>query len=232
MPDALEELPLFPLETVLFPYAALQLHIFEDRYREMVRFCLDESREFGIVLIRSGPAVGGTAEPYMVGTSVSIREVHHHADGRMDIQVRGERRFRIRKLDFSQPYLVGFVETLDEADPVADEEFDRLVSEAQQGFQSLVAGILARPESTVQVVFPPDPIALSFTIANLLPMDNRDKQRLLETTDTAERLEALLPVLEQQLEEIETMEENFDAQEVQRIHRLSAEDLRDWSGPN
>jgi len=63
----LEPLPLFPLHTVLFPYAPLQLHVFESRYRELIQYCSEEDTGFGIVLIRQGAEVGGEAEPYMVG---------------------------------------------------------------------------------------------------------------------------------------------------------------------
>src|SRR5947207_994253 len=101
MSQSLEELPLFPLNAVIFPYAALQLHIFEERYRDMVRNCLEFDRPFGIVLIRSGGETGH-ADPYMVGTAVRITGVRNYDDGRMDIEVQGERRFRIRELDESQ----------------------------------------------------------------------------------------------------------------------------------
>ena len=116
MSEKLEELPLFPLETVLFPYAALQLHVFEERYRDMVRDCMSSDKPFGIVLIRSGDMTGGSAEPYMVGTAVRIVQVYTYEDGRLDIQVQGERRFRIRKIDESKPYLVGWVEPVIELD--------------------------------------------------------------------------------------------------------------------
>src|SRR5688500_15065586 len=99
MAQQLEEMPLFPLNTVLFPYASVQLHVFEERYREMVKDCLAYDMPFGIVLIRSGSEVGGAAEPYLVGTAVRIIKVHTYDDGSMDVQVRGERRFRIRRLD-------------------------------------------------------------------------------------------------------------------------------------
>ena len=88
MSQSLEELPLFPLNAVIFPYAALQLHIFEERYRDMVRTCLEFDRPFGIVLIRSESETG-QADPYMVGTVVRILRVYNYDDGRMDIDVTG-----------------------------------------------------------------------------------------------------------------------------------------------
>ncbi len=195
----LEELPLFPLNTVLFPYASIQLHVFEERYRRLVHDCLEYDRPFGIVLIRSGDEVGGNPEPYLVGTAVRIKEVHHFEDGRMDIHVHGERRFRIRRFDEDGLYPKGLVE------PVVEMETDEtpreiaLVMKAREDFKVLVEGLFYGHDVNVQVLFPSDPVALSFTIANALSMGNLEKQRLLETTDTAERIRSLIPVLERQL---------------------------------
>ena len=81
MADRLEEIPLFPLNTVVFPYAHMQVHVFETRYREMIRHCMQYDQSFGIVLIRQGSEAGGVAEPYMVGTAVRIVKVQTHSDG-------------------------------------------------------------------------------------------------------------------------------------------------------
>ena len=217
----LEELPLFPLNTVLFPYAQVRLHVFEDRYREMVRSCLQEDRPFGIVLIRSGSEIG-TADPYLVGTVVRIVQVDTYEDGRMDIQVQGERRFRIRELDETRPYLVGKVEPVVEHDLEDSARAALLLSKAREEFEVLIQKLFARQEFSVQVVFPTDPVALSFTIANLLPMENLDKQRLLETTDTLERVEDLLPILEQQSKEVRQT----------NLYKIGSDDLREWITPN
>ena len=222
MSEKLEELPLFPLETVLFPYAALQLHVFEDRYREMVRRCMDEDRPFGIVLIRSGGEVGDTAEPYMVGTAVHIVQVFTYEDGRLDVQVQGERRFRIRRLDESKPYLVGHVEPVVELDLMDSEGAQQIIQRAREEFQTFVEGLFARQDFKVQVRFPTDPTALSFTIANLLTMENLEKQRLLELTDTLERLEGLTPILERNI---------LDAR-IAAPQRLRPGDLMEWIHPN
>lgn len=218
----LEEMPLFPLNTVLFPYASVQLHVFEERYREMVRHCMAEDRPFGIVLIRSDSEADGPAEPYLVGTAVRILKVHTYDDGRMDIQVRGERRFRIRKLDESHAYLMGLVEPVIEHDIDETPETQELLARAREEFEIFVRRLFARGEFSVQVVFPPDALALSFTIANILQMENLDKQRMLETTDTLERVQDLLPIMEQQLLDPPTPE----------YYRLSADDLREWIQPN
>ncbi len=223
MTHELEEMPLFPLNTVLFPYASVQLHVFEERYRALVQDCLSEDRPFGIVLIRSGEEVGGQADPYMVGTAVRIVKVHTYDDGRMDIQVRGERRFRIRQLDETRAYLTGFVEPVVEHAIEEGPKAEQLLTRARAEFEVFIQRLFARQEFSVQVVFPPDPVALSFTIANLLQMENLEKQRLLETTDTLERVQDLLPMMEQQL-----LEDATDPS----TYRLTSDDLREWILPN
>lgn len=223
MSGHLEELPLFPLHTVLFPYAQLQLHVFEERYREMVRACVEFDRPFGIVLIREGEEVGGIAAPYMVGTVVRILRVIPYEDGRMDIHVEGERRFRIRELDEdSKPYLVGKVEPVIELELDEDEPARTLFIEARDQFEQLIQKIFARQEFEVKVKLPTDPVVLSFTIANMLHMENLAKQRLLETTDTMERVNTLMPIL--QLQNLESAQPSH--------YRIGSEDLRDWITPN
>lgn len=215
----LEELPLFPLSTVLFPYSQARLHVFEDRYRQLVQFCLDQDRPFGIVLIRSGTEVGGPAEPYLVGTSVRILKVHSFDDGRMDIQVYGERRFRIRRLDETLPYLRGYVEPVVEMDADPSPRTDALVMRAREDFQMWVQQTLARREYDVKVRFPDDPVTLSFAIANALPIANIEKQRLLEMTDTLDRIAELIPLLDLQI---------VEAQTSPSVNRITPNDLSEW----
>jgi len=223
----LEELPLFPLNTVLFPYASIQLHVFEDRYRDMIRLCLQEDRPFGVVLIRSGPEVGGLADPYLVGTACRIERVQTYEDGRMDVHVIGERRFRIRDLDDDRPYLVGYVEPVIEHEIDDGSRAEELLSRARSEFEMLIRRQIERDEVSVKVVFPPDPVVFSFTIANMLQMENIQKQRLLETTDTLERVEDLLPILEKQIYELELEDEPRTT-----YYKLVAEDLSEWITPN
>lgn len=220
MTEKLEELPLFPLNTVLFPYAELYLHIFEPRYQEMVQMCLKDDKPFGVVLIRSGSETGH-AEPYLVGTAVRIVGLHTYEDGRMDIHVKGERRFRIRRLEESHSYLVGYVEPVIEGEVEEDTVAEEMLSKAKDEVEVLIQRVFAHREFDVRVEFPSDPIALSFAIANLLPMENVDKQGLLETTDTFERVSALLPVLESQILEVK-----------QPFFRIGSQELAEWINPN
>src|SRR6266516_6539957 len=108
-----EEIPLFPLNTVLFPGMPLPLHIFEPRYREMIGLCSTEDRPFGVVLIREGVEVGEPAVPFEVGTMARIIGVDRMPDGRMNIITVGTRRFRLLGYTTEKkPYIVGDVEPL------------------------------------------------------------------------------------------------------------------------
>ncbi len=127
------QIPLFPLHSVLTPGLALPLHVFEERYRVMVRHCLDTSTPFGIVLIREGsevaPRGGGSRELAIagVGTFAEIREASRHSDGRWEVLAVGGGRFAIDEVHSElEPYLVADVRSLD--DSIGDAEAaDRLV---------------------------------------------------------------------------------------------------------
>src|SRR3954449_993515 len=110
------ELPLFPLNTVLCPGIALPLHVFEERYRALVRHCLDSSSPFGVVLIRTGREVGtGTISFTGIGTIAEIRDAGALDDGRYDLLVVGTRRFEIRRvLSGKRPYLLAEVDLITE----------------------------------------------------------------------------------------------------------------------
>jgi Lon protease-like protein len=108
-------LPLFPLNTVLFPGMTLPLRVFEPRYLRMVQDCLEGDYAagapvFGIVLIKEGQEVGGPAMPHEVGTTARIVEVERQADQELHIDVVGEERFIIHTVSRERPYLVGDVE--------------------------------------------------------------------------------------------------------------------------
>lgn len=105
-------LPLFPLQLVVFPGAATPLHIFEERYREMVGLAEAEGSEFGIVRSITRGDENGIAS---TGCTVTVESVaHRYPDGRFDIVTRGRRRFRIVSLDDEKPYLRGTVEFFDD----------------------------------------------------------------------------------------------------------------------
>lgn len=215
MSRPLEELPLFPLNTVLFPFSPLQLHIFEPRYREMIQRCLDEEIAFGVVLIRSGSETGEDADPYLIGTAARIETAHTYEDGRMDIRVRGERRFRIREIDETRPYLVGKVEPLFEEWVGEDDESSAVIAKAREIGEAYVTHLFAGFDFKVaKVKLHDDPVILSFLLAGLVPGTNLEKQHLLESTNTHERLAELIPMLEQLIEQAQLGPSRVTAQDV------------------
>src|SRR6202035_1120697 len=110
-------LRLFPLNTVLFPGAVLNLHVFEERYRRMIAECLDTNEAFGVVLIRDGQEAGDPdAMPHEVGTTAEISEVTPLPAGRYYTSTPGGRRSRIERIVSREPYLTAEVQFLDDED--------------------------------------------------------------------------------------------------------------------
>src|SRR3954451_7869283 len=147
------ELPLFPLNTVLCPGIALPLHIFEDRYRALVRHCIDSKSPFGIVLIREGREVGTGAISFTgIGTVAEIRDAGTYEDGRYDLLVVGTRRFEIRRvLSGRRPYLVAEVDVLEE--DVGDEDAaHRLAMNATRRFVTYLELLQPRSGETADEI--------------------------------------------------------------------------------
>jgi Lon protease-like protein len=125
-------MPLFPLGTVLYPGLVLPLHIFEERYRQLVRDLLEgpEPQEFGVIAIRKGRETGvdGISALYEIGCAAALRQVARHDDGRFDVVTVGTQRFRLLGLDHSRPYLQGEIELL--AEETGDEATAALAAQA------------------------------------------------------------------------------------------------------
>jgi Lon protease-like protein len=178
--DEWSDLPLFPLNTVLFPGMMLPLHIFEERYKVMVNHCLAESRPFGVVLIREGQEVGGGAVPHEVGTTSVIAAVTHTDDGRMNIITIGSQRFRLRSLRSSAPYLVGDAEPWPLAGVKAGEVQDLVepMHAMLRQYMSLLTMAQGHKINVDQV--PDDPQSLAWLVAIVLQIPMAEKQRLLD----------------------------------------------------
>jgi uncharacterized protein len=189
------EVPLFPLGTVLFPHMPLSLHIFEERYKTMMRDCRRASTTFGIVAIRSGQETGGSAVPYEVGTLAQLDEIEELADGGFNLGVVGASRFHIDAFSHDRPYLVGSVHYLQDLPTPADDT-DRLaaaVTVAFRGYAGQLRGI--GQEDPVEFGLPSDPELLSYLVAAAMQVETAQRQRLLEIDGTAERLAACLRLL-------------------------------------
>ncbi len=181
-------LPLFPLNTVLFPGMPLPLHVFEERYRLMVSECLDRRQPFGVALIKRGKEVGGGAIPHRVGTSAIITSVTERSDGELDVITVGYQRFRILSLLYDQPYLSGLVETLPPVDEDSEEaHFQASLLRPRLKEYIQVLGELTETEVELDQV-PEKPVLLAFLTAILLQVPRADKQSLLAAETIPEML--------------------------------------------
>jgi Lon protease-like protein len=189
-----ETLPLFPLGTVLFPGLLLPLHIFEDRYRQLVRDLVSqpEPRRFGVVAIREGRETGieGVSALYEIGCTATLRRVSERDDGRYDLVTVGADRFRLNTLDDSKPYFQGEVDFLPEN--TGDEAAaDVAVQNVQRAFRAYVEALNARGATQVSIPeLPADPLALSYLVAASIIADLHDRQALLAEPDALRRLAA------------------------------------------
>jgi ATP-dependent Lon protease len=178
-----DRIPLFPLNVVLFPGEQLPLHIFEPRYRRMVRECLEAKSPFGMLLALPD----GLAR---VGCTAEILEVSkHYDDGRMDILTLGRDTFRIVDLFTDDPLYEGTVDYLEDKESLLDSRNREELNELYEAcFTLLFSGMPRSLEKS-------SPEVLSFMIAGALPLDLLWKQQILELRSEAERQERLLRYL-------------------------------------
>ncbi len=198
--------PVFPLNAVLFPGVAAPLHVFEDRYRALMRDLLTvpESRDrvFAVVAIREGYEVGdhGRQSLHRVGTLVQLTDAERYDDGRFDIEVAGRQRVRLGEVDPSGEYLRAECEFLEDTagthDPAAAAEAVRALAAFEQYRDELSAmrggPVLAGP-------MPADPTYLSFSLAATCLLSQNQRQELLEAPDTPTRLRMLRGSLREEM---------------------------------
>ena len=185
------EIPLFPLNVVLFPGGPLPLRIFETRYIDMVRKCMRESGAFGVVLIRSGGEVG-PAETYGVGTTARIEDFHQMPDGLLGLSCRGERRFRILKRRVQSDGLhLSEVEWLEADEPLAVPARHRRLAELLRVVLPQLGEVYEGIELRVD-----DASWVGCRLAEILPMEPADKQHCLEIDDPIRRLDVLAPLVQ------------------------------------
>ena len=198
-----EELPLFPLNTVLFPEMPLPLHIFEPRYLEMIDYCRRERMPFGVALIQNGPEVGGPALPFSIGTLARITQREMLESGRLNIVATGESRFRIIDISQHKSYLTARAEVIEDISTDAmtlSMAFDQ-ASELFRTYLRRLYLLANRHVSAIQI--PTDPALLSYSIANAVQVPMLERQRLLEYATVEDRL----------IREIELLTAEVDAQE-------------------
>ncbi len=194
------ELPLFPLDVVLFPGVVLPLHIFEPRYRQMIADCRQQQKPFGVVLARpeSQPLL---EEPYAVGTMAEIREMDQLEDGRYILMAGGIWRFRILSQHREKPYLSGLVEPYkDKVEPVEDLDFQ--FKQAYDLFGTYIEMLMRAANEQVGDMLehlPAYPEDISHFIAYFLDVPNEQKQHFLELTSTLQRLKEEIVILRREV---------------------------------
>ena len=187
-----EMLPLFPLGAVLYPGMLLPLHIFEERYRQLVRDLLarPEPGRFGVIAIRKGRETGinGVHSLYEIGCTATLRRVDKLDDGRFNLVTVGTQRFRLLAIDQTLPYLQGEIELLaeDAVDQAAAAPFVRAL---QSAFRTYLDALTERGGATVRIEdLPSDPVLLSFVVAATMVIDLPERQSLLDEPNTVRRL--------------------------------------------
>ncbi len=199
-------LRIFPLNTVLFPGAVLNLHVFEPRYKQMISQCLEDGAPFGVALIRDGDEAGDlSVSPHDVGTTAEINDVTPLEEGRFYINTIGRQRFRIERIVERSPYLVVDATYLAE-DAAADPQvLDRLVDEIRSIFRQYLALLVEFSGLHADVELPADPVEASYLIGDALQVADTMKQRLLELSSTEQRLTVELGFLRRLLPQLRTL---------------------------
>ncbi len=206
-------LRLFPLNTVLFPGAVLNLHVFEERYRRLVAECLDAGEAFGVVLIREGQEAGDPdVMPHEVGTTAEISEVTPLPAGRYYISTTGGRRFRIERIVSRDPYLMAEVEFLDDGDDGEDARAADLAHRVLNAFREYVRLLVAFSGRGGAVEIPHDPVDASYVVGDALQVADALKQRLLELRTAEARLAAELGFLRRLLPQLRSLLQRKKAQ--------------------
>ncbi|MGO8946490.1 MAG: LON peptidase substrate-binding domain-containing protein [Ktedonobacterales bacterium] len=201
MSDELFEVPLFPLNVVLFPGMALPLHIFEHRYRDMTADCLADQAPFGVVLAQADDADDDVV-PARVGTLARIADYEQLPDGRYNMLALGTSRFEVIDYKTSKAYLVGIVRPLrDHVESAGD--LDDLVKRAREALNDYLRAMLTLVGSEDRhIEVPGEAHDLSYLIGTCLMCEDHEKQQLLETTSLPQRLKIGTSLLRAEVEQL------------------------------
>lgn len=195
------ELPLFLLNTVLFPGIPLRLQVFEPRYRIMILDCLDTRTHFGVVLIRKGmETFDPSVEPYWVGCTAQMMQVEKVDEERINIRTTGIERFRILSIDRnSKPYLLGIVEPY----PLIRQDRREIVQKAGVLSEWVQRYLKILKESGVDHYHidqaPYEPIKFAYLAAALLRIPLKKKQEILSITQAVDLVEDLCVIYRHEL---------------------------------
>ncbi|MGY1408443.1 MULTISPECIES: LON peptidase substrate-binding domain-containing protein [unclassified Luteimonas] len=187
-----ETLPLFPLNTVLLPGAALGLRVFEPRYLDLVRECGRRGTGFGVCLIAEGLEAGAPATPEDCGTEARIEDFDTGPDGLLHLRLRGHRRFRVTATQVRDNGLVLGEIAWCEPDPVADlQPQHALLGEVLRRILEQLDADIAVPERRFD-----EAAWVGWRLAELLPLTLAQRQQLLDEDDPDRRLDAMLDLIQ------------------------------------
>ncbi len=216
-------LRLFPLNAVLFPGAVLNLHVFEPRYKQMISECLESGESFGVALIAEGAESGDPGVvPHEIGAVAEIVEVTTLPFGRYYVSTIGRERFRIREVVAREPYLTAEVEMLEE-DFVEDAECASQATTLRALFAEYLELLVHFSGRDVLPDGSNDAQEFSYVVGDALQVGERIKQRLLEESDTKERLAMERSFLERALPQMRKLVEQRERHKAAREER--GEDL-------
>jgi Lon protease-like protein len=230
MSDALDKvqgmrhLPLFPLPLVMLPNEVLPLHIFEERYRQMVKDVAEDRNMFGIVLFEPEGSYAERPATGSVGCVAEIKETETFPDGRSNLLTVGVVRFRLNEyVESGDPYFVGDVEYFED-DPVDEDQIEPLASDVFKLFERMAKAAfkIGGSRGRFPEIHQTDPESLSFLITAAFNFENDKKYRLLEMTSTYDRLFQLKQVLQSSVDQ---MEQNADLQSASKQNGHSKKKL-------
>ena len=189
-----ETVPIFPLQTVLYPGSLLPLRIFEVRYMDMARACLRDGSAFGVCLIKEGQEVGAPALPEKVGCIARIAECDMEELGILKVKAEGTERFRIVSSEVNKAGLI--VAEIEKHEPEGPAGETAGFPEYAEFLRKVIAGI--GTERFAEPLRFEDASWVGFRLAEILPLRNDVKQKLLELTDASLRVAILHRFLKQQ----------------------------------
>jgi len=196
---------MFPLSTVLFPQAGLPLHVFEDRYRELMAHCMNGDGEFGVVLISRGSEVGGSDQRVGVGTVARIANVAELGDGRLLVVATGVRRVRVDRWLPDDPYPVALVADIPDDVPADDGTTLAGAEFAVRRLRSLLSELGDVPALPHNLRITGDEEDVGWQLCDMAPLTALDLQRLLATEGLMTRMQLLTELCDAMAEDVTRM---------------------------
>jgi Lon protease-like protein len=196
---------MFPLSAVLFPHAQISLHVFEPRYRALMRDCLAADSRFGVVLIERGAEVGGGDQRMGVGTLAVITKAVALSDGRWLLLAQGDGRIRVGEWLADEPYPLAMVEDWPAREDAAAASLLRRAEQSVRRTRGLLSESGASSALSAETEFADDPEVASWQICAEAPLNMMDAHRVLCTASTLERLELLIELTEAMEQDLHRM---------------------------